>query len=318
MGCNSHPRSCQAPNTHHPSARGATTNLGPAEHPTAPTAPHHGAQQPSWILSGAQQHPSPHNCLGATTALGAVKACNSTYDPSPWGATTNLGPARHSTAPLAPQLPGLLSGTQQLPSQHTTGCNSHPTAPTPTHHGVQQQSLVLSGTKRPMSRGATGALGPARSPTAPTTLQLPVRHPTAPITPHHEVQQPSWILSGSQQHPSLYSARCNNRPGSYQVHSTHRPTPRGVTTAPGSCQAHDRPPSPHTTGCNNSPRILSGTQQHPPPHTTGCNHRPGSRQAHYGTHPSSYIMGCKTILDPARCPPAPPALQLPGFLPGTE
>lgn len=207
-----------------------------------------------------------------------------------------MGPARHSTAPLAPQLPGFLSGTHQLPSQHTTGCNSHPTAPIPTHHGVQQQSLVLSGTKRPMSWGATGTLGPARSPTAHTTLQLPVRHPTAPITPHHEVQQLRWVLPGAQH------------------------------------------PSPHTTGCNNRPRILSGTRQAPvTPHRRvqqqpwdPVRHPTAPTTAHdrvqppswipSGTlwHPSSYITGCKTILDPARCPPAPLALQLPGFLPGTE
>ncbi|KAM9606999.1 uncharacterized protein ACIBXB_001536 [Morphnus guianensis] len=285
MERNNHPGSCQVHNsTHHPTTAWVQQPCWMlSRRATAPMTLHHGVQQPTWVLPGTQQSPLPHNCLDCS------QAPNTSHHNAPRGATATPTPVRH------------------------------PSAPIPTHHGVRQQSSVLSGTKRPTSRGATGALGPARSPTAPITLQLPVRHPTAPITPHHEVQQPSWILSGSQQHPSPYSTRCNNCPGSYQVHSTHHPTPRGVTTAPGSCQAHDSPPSPHTMGCNNRP---GGLSRHAAAAVTP-HHRVQQRPWDLVRHPTAPVTPHHGVKqppwDPVRLPTAPTTphdrVQPPSWIP---
>ena len=188
MGCNNHPGSCQVPNSPHCS----TTAWVPLRHPTAPIIPHHRVQQPPWILSGTQLHPSSH-ITGCNNRPGSCQApnrppsphttgcnnlpgsCQVTNTPPPPCPTTAWDPIRHPTAPVTPhhgaqQWSWILSGTQQPPSSHTTGCNNRPgpcQAPNSTHHATPWNA---------------------------TTIPDPVRHPTAPIIPHHGMQQPSWVL----------------------------------------------------------------------------------------------------------------------------
>lgn len=237
---------------------------------------------------------------GCNNRSGSCQAHKSPHRPPPWGATAILDPVRRPTPIIlqrgAQQPTWVLPSTQQHPSPHTMERNSHP--------------------------GSCQVHNSTHHPTTAWVQQppwVPSRRATAPMTLHHGVQQPTWVLPGTQQPPLPHNCLdCSQAPNS----SRHN-TPRGAT-------ATQLPPPQHTTGCNNNLwscqaqngpchgvqqapwalpgalqhpppyNCLSDTQQHPSPHTMRCNSHPGSCQAHNSTHHYT-AHGATTALGPTRC-----------------